>query len=94
MDPTIAERDEAQDPDGTAEDAVETGADVETTPVEPSTPPKSTGDAADIDSADAASAKVDATVSPKETTADAAGTEGKGARGSEGAQDGDEDAGT
>ena len=38
VDPTIAERDETQDPNGTAEDAVETGVDVETTPVEPSTP--------------------------------------------------------
>ncbi len=93
-DPTIAERDEALYLGGTGEDVVVTGADVETTPVEPSTPEKSTDNTAGIDSADPASAKVDATVSPKETTAEAAGTEDEGARGGPSAEDSDEDAGS
>lgn len=85
-DPTTAGSDEAQDVGETGEDAVVTGADIETSQVEPKTPPISTGDTAGIESADSAPANVDATVSPKETTAEAAGTEG------EGTQDDDEDA--
>jgi hypothetical protein len=89
----IADADPAIDEE--AKDAVVPGPDVETTPVEPGTAPISTGDAAGIDSADSADPNVvDATESAKDTTAEAAGTDGEGARDGEDAQDGDQEAGS
>ena len=76
MDPAIGEE---------AKDAVVTGIDVND-PAEPGTAHWTSGHAAGIDSADAN--VVDATESAKDTTAEAAGTDGEGARDGENAQDG------